>query len=397
MSDDFLALFDGCNNISAPASTFDITPNIDFQLINQQLLLDTHILKDSYLFATVDYLAQLKLLAYANFDMPLIIYGQPGTGKLTSLLTMIKYVPEYLQDYKQDAKLNTIYHFKIYNNDWYKLLYLDNVYYLNLNLFLNNTEKLEYLKYIYKISKTQSFDAKRKIFIVKHLDDCTQNIQKYMAFILDHIGAFSSFILIVKSPFNLPHKVKSTCLKLHYPHLNNEEFTSKYVYYMQHMHSTHTASHPVTHTPAQLKLLKGNAIYNIYKNNNYKIGNTLAQIQYINASGRLTAEYLKVKENTESLMQTIVNTFFKKYIVLSTLERLLELRKFIYTLLSINLSTIDFVTLICVKLINSKISLSSKLKILERGCYYTCIYKNANKLVIPFEALLFDIIKIVYC
>jgi hypothetical protein len=163
------------------------------------------------------------------------------------------------------------------------------------------------------------------------------------------------------------------------------------------MCSTHTATHPATYTQTQLKLLKGNAIYNIYKNNNYKIGNTLAQIQYINAAGHLTAEYLKVKQNTESLMQTIVNTFFKKYIVLSTLERLLELRKFIYTLLSINLSTIDFVTLICVKLIKSKISLSSKLKILERGCYYTCIYKNANKLVIPFEALLFDIIKIVYC
>ena len=206
-----------------------------------------------------------------------------------------------------------------------------------------------------------------------------------MAYIVDHIGAFSSFILIVKSPFNLPHKIKSTFLQLHYPQLTESELIDRF-----------TTNFKSSYTTAEFKLVSP-AIYTIYKNNNYNVGNTLAQIKYIKAAGHLTSVYMKVKDNTESLMQTIANNFIKKYVVLSNLERLLDLRKFIYTLLSLNLSTLDFVSLICTKMVKSKISNDSKLAILEKACYYSQVYTRANKLVIPLEALLFDIIKIIYC
>ena len=180
MSDEFASMFDIGGNDGSANHLQSITPNIDFQLLNQTSLPQQCLTVDSKsirlseinLFATTLYLDNLKKLILSRFDIPLLIYGQPGTGKLTSLLTMIKYLPEYMQDYNIDnidnidTKLNCIDRFTIYNNEWYRLMYLDNVYYLNLNLFLNDTDKLEYLKYIYKISKAQSFDKKKKIFTI---------------------------------------------------------------------------------------------------------------------------------------------------------------------------------------------------------------------------------------
>ena len=57
MSDEFSSLFDSGNDILSTSTLQLVTPNIDFQLINQQLLLDIHILKDTQLFANAKYLA----------------------------------------------------------------------------------------------------------------------------------------------------------------------------------------------------------------------------------------------------------------------------------------------------------------------------------------------------
>ena len=385
MSDEFSQMFSstggGATDVTALQS---ITPNIEFQLGKPIAQGNTckH-LHETKLFATEKYLANLKKLISKNCDIPLIIYGEKGIGKLTTTLSMMKYLADYMDNFPVDEKINILSHYKIYSNEWYRLMYLDNVFYLNLKLFLNDNEILDYLKYIYRTSKTISFDGKKKIFIIKHLDICSLQVQKYVAYILDHITANSSFILIVNSPFNLPRKIKSTCLKLHYHYLDESRFREIFI-----------ANYKCFFTDTELKQIA--YMYKIYCNNNYNIGNTLSQIRYLKSAGKLAVSYLKNGENCESLMQMMVNCLVKKHIVLSGLERLMDVRRTLYTILSLNLSTIDFVRLICRKLVKSKISAACKLKILEKACEYSKVYKDANKLVIPLEGFIFEVIRIIY-
>jgi hypothetical protein len=107
-------------------------------------------------------------------------------------------------------------------------------------------------------------------------------------------------------------------------------------------------------------------------------------------------EFFKDKDNYISLTAIIVNTFVKKCLVLSTLDRLQEVRKFVYLILSINLPPLDIVKTICKKLMKSKLSVETKRKILTHVTDYSKHCNNANKEVIPLETLFFNLILIIY-
>jgi uncharacterized membrane protein YjjP (DUF1212 family) len=92
----------------------------------------------------------------------------------------------------------------------------------------------------------------------------------------------------------------------------------------------------------------------------------------------------------------ISNTFIKKCLVLSTIDRLQEVRKFVYLILSINLQPLDIIKTICQKLMKSKLSIETKTKILNHVTDYSKYCNNANKEVIPLETLLFNLILIIY-
>ena len=67
---------------------------------------------------------KLKSFYINNIDIPLLIYGIKGIGKLTCIIRFIRHIPCYLPTYNNEDKLNNINYFKLFDNDYPKLLYL---------------------------------------------------------------------------------------------------------------------------------------------------------------------------------------------------------------------------------------------------------------------------------
>lgn len=379
MTDDISNFFDSNENVNG------ITPNIEFQLnkFEDFECFKKRNIKDSNLFINDTTLQTIKKIYEYNCDVPIIIYGQLGIGKLTSCLSLIKYIPCYLPDLHIDKKINNLEYFKSYSEEYSKILFYENIFYINLDIMTNNNEILNYLRFCHKISKSKGFQNERKIFIIKHIEKYNNEIQKKICYILDKLNSLSSFIFIVNSPFNLPKKILSTCLKIHYKILTESEFNNKFEY-----------NYRCYFTTNEWKCSK--EFYKIYKANNYNIGNTITYIKYIKTIGQLTNTFLKKPENIQSLTTKIAQSFIKKHIVLSNIIRLLDIRKFIYQLLSVNFNPFIIAKAICKLLLKTKIQLPVKLAIIQETCNYSRIYKNANKEVIPLEALFYKIILIIY-
>ena len=140
-----------------------------------------------------------------------------------------------------------------------------------------------------------------------------------------------------------------------------------------------------------------NKYYEIYKNNNYNIGNTIAQIKYLlcNKEINLTRGN-EGNDLTESLMDKIVRNFIKKRIKLSTVNNALEIRKILYTLLSLNINLLDFSKTIIKQLITGKLNDKIKLKILEQGKILSIDLQHVNKDVIAVETFIYALINIIY-
>ena len=82
--------------------------------------------------------------------------------------------------------------------------------------------------------------------------------------------------------------------------------------------------------------------YKIYINNQYNIGTTISQIKYIIDTKDITLEKLKTDEFRQSLMYNITKNFIKKKLKLSSVNNALDIRKFLYTLLSLNIDLLEF-------------------------------------------------------
>jgi hypothetical protein len=379
MADEFSAFFENNDN------NIEITPNIDFHIDKYESFecFKNKNIKPSNLFATESFIENIINIFKHDCDIPLIIHGTNGIGKLTSIIGLINNIPCYLPDYNITKKVNNLEYFKICDREYNKILSYENIFYLNLNIFNNDNNLVTYLKYIFKLSRSRSFQTERKIFIVKGIDYLPLELQKYVSFMIDRLNGASSFIFIVHNPFNLQLKIRTTCVMLHYNHLTKDAFTKKFEYNFKNLLTDKEWIHK-------------NDFYKIYTNNKYNIGNTIAFIKYIKATEQITPAFFKDKDNYISLTAMIVNTFVKKCLVLSTLDRLQEVRKFVYLILSINLPPLDIVKTICKKLMKSKLSVETKRKILTHVTDYSKHCNNANKEVIPLETLFFNLILIIY-
>ena len=99
---------------------------------------------------------------------------------------------------------------------------------------------------------------------------------------------------------------------------------------------------------------------------------------------------------TESLIDKIVRNFIKKRIKLSTVNNALEIRKILYTLLSLNINLLDFTKKIIKQLITGKLNDKIKLKILEQGKILSIDLQHVNKDVIAVETFIYALINIIY-
>jgi len=419
------------------------TPNIEFQLckFSKDEPLFQKSICEKALFATSSTILKIKSFYESNIDTPILICGGQGTGKLTSIIGLIKYLPCYLPDYELDninKKINNIHYFKILDADFKKILYYENIYYINIEVLNNNNEIIDYIKYIYQIAKSsniKSFDdihndkyddvfgkeiiddnynncnnynnigytnnkiddkiddkidnqkkqLDKKIIIITNIDKCNKEAQRYIAFMLEKINGYASYILTTHNMNTINKKIISLCSPINFNNLDEIEFTKifKINFKISFERENYILNAPI---------LK--QFYQIYVSNRYNIGNTILQIKYYLTTKGI--EFLKHKDNKVSLLSQIADNFIKKKLILSDVSSALEIRKFIYILLSLNIKLIIFVKEVVFQLCNSKLNSDLKTKIINKASIISSELISSNKEVIIIESFFYDIITIMY-
>lgn len=386
------------NNDTYGEPTLEMTPNIALQLnkFNEGEYLKAKYIPEKALFANKTIINSLKSFYINNIDMSIIVYGNKGIGKITCILGLLDHIPCYLPDNNNDTndtntqphkKLNNILFFKVLDNEYSKLIYYENIYYLNMTVLHNNTDILNYLKYIYKLTRTRNFDEnEKKIIIISNIDKCNNESQKYISFMIEKISNQIAYIFTSQTLTLLDKKITSACANIKFNHLNETEFCKIFLSNFKH---TFNKINKAYLYPSNLK-----HYYQIYVSNKYNIGTSLAQIKYYLETEGIG--FLKDKHKTCSLMVTIAKNFIKKKLILSTVNSALEIRKFIYLLVSLNIKLILFVQEVVKQLLHNNLNATIKLEIIRQTNLLSHDIVNSNKEVILLETFFYNIINIIY-
>ena len=358
----------------------EITPNIEFQL---NKFSDGEFLKEKYipekaLFADSIFIQSIKTFYVNNIDMPIIVYGNKGIGKITCIFGLLVHIPCYLPDYNFniEKKINNIMFFKILDNEYSQIIYYENIYYLNIKVLHNNTDIIAYLQYLYKITKTRSFEEnEKKIIIIANIDKCNNESQRYISFMIEKITNQTAYIFTSNTLTLLDKKIISSCAPIKYNHL--DELTFCKIFTDNFKHKSNLKNY-----------------YQIYISNQYNIGNTIAQIKYYLETEGIS--FLKDSNKTCSLMVNIAKNFIKKRLILSTIISSLEIRKFLYTLVSLNINLIIFVKEVVKQLLHNKLNTNIKLQIIEKTQTLSKEILDSNKEVIIVETFFYNLINIIY-
>ena len=396
---------DDINNGNGEPS-IEITPNIELQLnkFNNNEYLKEKYIPEKALFACETIIKSLKSFYINNIDIPLLVYGNKGIGKITCILGLLGHIPCYLPEYDNEdnananantnanansleKKLNNINFFKVLDNEFSKLIYYENIYYLNIKVLHNNTEIINYLQYIYKITRTRSFDEnEKKIIIISNIDKCNHEAHRYISFMIEKISIQTSYIFTSYTLTLLDKKIVSACAPIKFPYLDETSFSK---IFKNNFKKSFININKAFLYPQSLK-----KYYDIYVSNHYNIGSTIAQIKYyLEIDGII---FLKDKNKTCSLMTTIAQKFIKKKLILSTVISALEIRKFLYTMISLNINLTTFVQEVVKQLYNSHLNTNIKLKIIEASSNFSKNILDSNKEVIIIETFFYNIINIIY-
>ena len=383
------------------------TPNIEFQInkFDEEEPLYQKCISVQNLFATSDFINKIKSLYENNIDLPILVYGVQGIGKLTSIICLLQYLPSYLSEILDTSqKLNNIHYFKILDTEFNKIFFYENIYYLNIEILNNNNEIINYLKYIYKIAKSSNINIfntnddvlkpiEKKIIIITHINKCNDESLKYISYMLDKMNGYISYIFTSDSIKSIDKKMLSLCTPIHYKYLDEASFIKifKYNYKKIFAKDSYNLTLPIIRQ-----------FYQIYISNNYNLGNTISQIKYhMDVDGVL---FLKDKTNKCSLLSKIATNFIKKKLILANVSSALEIRRFLYILLSLNIKLSIFIKEVVKQLINNnshqnlhiKMNNAKKTMIIEKASYLTADINKANKEIIIGEAFFYDIINILY-
>lgn len=355
-------------------SNLDTTPYIEFQLdkINDSEYINQKYIPEDALFISTIFREKLLKFYNSNLDMPLLIYGGKGVGKLTAILGLINHIPTYIPDINNDKKINNLLYIKP-DTEYTKLFIYENLYYLSIKLLSSSTEIMQYLRYIYKLSKMRSFNIdEKKIVIINHIERCNDEAMRYINLILDKLNGFVSYIFITTRSNNITNKIKSTCARIHFDILTEHEFYKIFKYNYHTLNLTD-------------KILK--QYYIIYTNNNYNIGHTLNQIKY-----NLDTN----KNDTNTLMFNICSKFIKNKLKLSNIANTIDIRKILYTLVSLNINLLEFCKMLVKQLLDYKINNKCKKLILEQVAILSHELTNFNKDIIIVENFIYKLITIIH-
>jgi len=396
---DFFSDDNNNNDTNSGEPIVELTPNIELQLnkFNDGEYLKEKCIPEKALFASETIINSLKSFYKNNIDIPIIVYGNKGIGKITCILGLIGNIPCYLSDgvceynceydYSVENKLNNIMFFKVLDNDFSKLIYYENIYYLNLKVLHNNTDIMNYLQYIYKLTRTRSFDEnEKKIIIISNIDKCNNESQRYISFMIEKISNQIAYIFTTHTLTLLDKKITTSCANIKFNYLDEITFIK---IFQTNFKKTFNKINKNYLYQANLKYY-----YQIYISNNYDIGTTIAQIKYyLEVDG---ISFLKDKTKTCSLMVNIAKNFIKKKLILSTINSALEIRKFLYIIVSLNINLIIFVKEVINQLLKSHLNNKIKLQIIESSNTLSKDIISSNKEVIIIETFFYNLINIIY-
>ena len=344
---------------------------------------------ENALFVSRAFLEKIGSLYKITLDIPMLISGLPGCGKLTTVINMMPqcaaYFPNILN--RTDSRLvnNLIFLKSLDEHNFPKILIYENLYVCNIALLTNNTEIITYLEQIYKLARSRSIDAARKIFVICHIELCSCEHQRYITFMLDKINSTTSYILTTTHNNQIDKKIRSFCVNLRFEYPSELEFTEIFKYnFAAIVDKKYITSYYMK------------KYWEIYKNNKYNIGRTIAQIKWLLSCQDISLERLKLVENTRSLLDNIVASFIKKKIKLGILEGAMEIRRFVYTLLSINIDVVEFVQCLVRQLLTSRINSLTKQKIIEKAGAFSACLPKMNKELIALETFLYELIYVIY-
>jgi len=137
--------------------------------------------------------------------------------------------------------------------------------------------------------------------------------------------------------------------------------------------------------------------YSIYKNNEYNIGRTLSQIKFFLANTEIiNLEKLNDDNNNLPLLDRIVKNFIKNKLKLTTIEPTLEIRKVLYTLVSLNMDLLEFAKKLVSQLLTAKLNNKIKALIIAKAGELSHTLVDINKLVLAMEQFIVSLIRIIY-
>ena len=202
---------------------------------------------------------------------------------------------------------------------------------------------------------------------------------------LDKINSMTSYILTTTHGNQIDKKIRTFCADIRFEYPNETEFGEILkANWGNVMEKKFMTSYYVR------------KYWEIYKNNRYNIGRTIAQIKWLLSCPDISLERLKLDENNHSLLDNIAANFIKKKMKLGMLGGAMEIRRFIYTLLSINIDVVEFVQCVVRQLLTSRISAAAKHKVLEKAGEFSACLPKMNKELIALETFLYELIFVVY-
>lgn len=337
------------------------------------------------LFGCKETLEYIQNIYEKNCDLPIILYGKEGVGKKTAIIGLLDKIPCYMSSYNLECKVNNLNFFKVYNTEYPKVISYENVYYLNLEILKSNTEMQDYLKYLFKLAKSKSITSnEKKILVITHLEVLNYDLQKYLGYMMDKISANFTFIFTCNILNSIKiNKIVNSCVKLHFKNPSKEEFLETLKKCLSPLLSK-SEWHYVS-----------NELYNLYEANDFHIGQTISQIKYFKAMNKnLSVDF--VRNNNFSLMSIIVKNFIKKKMILSTVDHMMEVRRFIYQLLSLNIKAEVFVNELVKQLMKLKINSRAKGQIVEHVSKFSKEIAMSNKESICMEDMICNLIISIY-
>lgn len=329
--------------------------------------------KERDLFCQKTLLTNLETLYTKGLDISILLHGYNGIGKRTLILHMLKCItgnPLTISSF-EPMKTTT-------SNDYNGLFRYDNIYYLNCKYF-TNTEFSNLFDKMTPILKSRSVFDNGKIVIMTNLDHISIPNQHKIANAIEKHSGNVTFIFTAASNSKLIYKIKSLVCKLNYTPLTNKEFNKKFFTVFKKFFDD-------DEDLLKSKTLILNKFYIIYQNNNYNIGNTLHQINYLYLSEKINKKDLAKKINLMSVLDimtvNLINTILKS----NEIKSYEVLKAKIYKLKSL---TIDDMLIIKSFLNNiiaiDKMDNSMKQKIISLGTETSVSISNSSKPVILLE------------